>query len=186
MTLFEYLSIAYALLLSLGAVRLLNGVSHVMHAGRVYWVHATWVVLALLFSLLLFWHHWSNRDLEWTFLTFTINLAGPGMIYFLSCTLVPDDAKDVDSWRDHYFSVRRLYFGGLCAWSVLMSINSSLILEVPLLDRSRIIPAGLMLVGVSGLATDKSRNHAYILVGALLVLLIAVVILMRPGALSAG
>ena len=49
MTLFEYLAIAYGLLLSLSGVRLLNGLSHTMQASRRYWAHAIWVCL-LLFS----------------------------------------------------------------------------------------------------------------------------------------
>jgi len=184
MTLFEYLAIAYALLLSLSAVRLLNGLSHVMHTQRRYWAHATWACLLLFSALLLFWQHWSTLDVQWTFLTFVMNLAGPGMIYFLSCTLIPDEAKSVDSWRDYYFSIRRQFFGALCVWSVIMVINTTLILGVPLLHNSRIIPVGLMVLGLSGLSTDSSRVHASILLGLLLILIIAVVILMQPGALA--
>ena len=184
MTLFEYLAIAYALLLSLSAVRLLNGLSHVMHATRRYWTHATWACLLLFSALLLFWQHWSTLDVQWTFLTFAMNLAGPGMIYFLACTLIPDDAKGVDSWRDYYFSIRRQFFGGLCVWSVIMVVNTTLILDVPLLHRSRIIPLGLMLLGLSGLATDSPRIHASILLGLLFILIFAVMILLQPGALA--
>lgn len=184
MTLFEYLAAAYALLLGLGVVRLLDGLSHVLHARRRYWAHATWVCLMIFSSLLLFWQHWSTLEVEWTFLSFLMNLAGPAMVYFLSCTLIPDNAEGVNSWRDYYFSIRRQFFGGLCVWSVFMFINTSLILNVPLLHLSRIIPSGLMLLGLSGLSTDKPKNHAYILLGLLCVLLVAVAILLRPGALA--
>jgi hypothetical protein len=84
MTLFEYLAIAYGLLLSLSAVRLLNGLSNVLHSARRYWTHALWVCVLLLAALLMFWQHWSTLNVEWTFLTFVMNLAGPGMIYFLA------------------------------------------------------------------------------------------------------
>ena len=130
MALFEYLAIAYGLLLSLSGVRLLNGLSHTMQASRRYWAHAIWVCLLLFSALLLFWQHWSTLDVEWTFLSFAMNLAGPGMVYFLACTLIPDEAKGVDSWRDYFFSVRRQFFGGLCVWSVLMVANTTLILDV--------------------------------------------------------
>lgn len=184
MTLFEYLAIAYALLLSLSTVRLLDGLSHILHADRRYWAHAIWVCLLIFFALLLFWHHWSTLNVRWTFLTFVMNLAGPGVIYFLSCTLIPDEAKDVDSWRDYYFSIRRQFFGALCVWSVFMVINTTLILGVPPLHVSRIIPAGLMLLGLSGLSTDSPQVHAGILLVLLFILIIAVVILLQPGALA--
>ena len=93
MILFEYLAIAYGLLLSLSAVRLLNGLSHVLHSARRYWTHAIWACLLLVSALLLFWQHWSTINVQWTFLTFVMNLAGPGMIYFLACTLIPDEAR---------------------------------------------------------------------------------------------
>ena len=113
-----------------------------------------------------------------------MNLAGPGMVYFLACTLIPDEAKGVDSWRDYFFSVRRQFFGGLCVWSVLMVANTTLILDVPLVHRSRIIPIGLMLLGLSGLSTDSPRIHAGIILGLLFVLAVAVAILLQPGALA--
>lgn len=184
MTLFEYLAIAYGLLLSLACVRLLNGLSHVLYSAHKYWTHAIWSCLLLFFGLLLFWQHWSTLNVEWTFLTFMMNLAGPGMIYFLACTLIPDEARGVDSWRDYYFSVRRQFFGGLCIWSVIMVVNTTLILGVPLLHRSRIIPIGLMLLGLLGLSTDSPRVHAGILVGVLVVAITAAVILLQPGALA--
>jgi len=184
MTLFEYLAIAYALVLSLAAVRLLNGLSHSMSAARRYWVHASWLWLMLFSVLLLFWQHWSTHDLEWTFLTFAMNLAGPGILYFLACTIVPDEAKGIDSWRDHYFAARRQFFGGLCAWALLMVLNTTLLLGVPLVHRSRLIPLGLMLVGVSGLTTDRPAVHAAIPMAVLAIAIFAVAILLQPGSLA--
>lgn len=184
MTLFEYLAIAYALLLSLAAVRLLNGLSHAMSPPRRYWVHVSWLWLMLFSALLLFWQHWSTHALEWTFLTFVMNLAGPGVIYFLACTIVPDEPRRVESWRDHYFAARRQFFGGLCAWAVLMLTNTTLLLGVPLLHPSRAIPAGLMIVGLSGFSTDRPVVHAVIPIAVLTIALFAAAILLQPGSLA--
>ena len=155
-----------------------------MSAARRYWVHVAWLWLMLFSALLLFWHRWSTQDLEWTFLTFAMNLAGPGIIYFLASTIVPDEPRAVDSWRDHYFSARRQFFGGLFAWAVLMVANTNLLLGVPLLHPSRLIPFGLMLVGSSGLSTDRPIVHAVIPIAVLAIVAIAVVILLQPGSLA--
>jgi hypothetical protein len=185
MSLFEYLAIAYSLVLSFAAVRLVSGLPHAIDVGRRYWVHVAYVCLGLFAALGLFWAHWSTRDLEWTFVTFVVNLAGPGIVYFLSCTIVPDDPSSVQSWRDYFFSVRRRYFGGLCIWAALMVANTTLLLEAPLLHPSRIIQVGLLGLGLAGLSSDNPRFHALILGFGVLVALAAASVVLRPGALAA-
>lgn len=185
MTLFEYLSIAYTLVLSFAAVRLLDGLSHAFVAHRRYWVHAAYVGLMLLAVLVVFWTHWSAHDLDWTFLTFAVNLSGPGVVYVLSRTLVPDEPGAVASWRDYFFSVRGRFFAGLCVWAVLMFAQTTVVLGVPLLHASRIIPVGLLIFGLSGLATDSPRAHARIVLVAVFVALVTAVIVFRPAALAA-
>jgi hypothetical protein len=69
-TLFEYLAIAYSLILSFAVICLVGGLSQVFDAGRRYWIHATYVCLTLFAVLSLFWAHWSTRDLDWTFPAF--------------------------------------------------------------------------------------------------------------------
>lgn len=183
-SLFEYLAIAYSLVLSFAAVRLVSGLSHALDANRRYWIHVGYVCLGLFSALALFWAHWSTRDLNWTFLTFTVNLAGPGMVYFLSCTIVPDRPDSVESWQDYFFSVRRRYFGGLCVWAGLMVANTTLLLEMPLVHPSRIIQIGLACLGVAGLASGSPRGHAAILGLGLLIVVAVAFIVGQPGALA--
>jgi hypothetical protein len=185
MTLFEYLSIAYTLVLSFAAVRLVDGLSNALAADRRYWVHAAYVGLMLLATLVVFWTHWSAHEVDWTFLTFAISLSGPGIVYFLACTIMPDEPGAVTSWRDYFFSVRGRFFGGLCAWAVLMFMQTTVVTGVPLLHASRIIPVGLLIFGLSGLATVSPRAHARIVLVAVLVSLVAAVIVFRPSALAA-
>jgi hypothetical protein len=55
MTLFEYLAIAFSIVFSLSATRLLGGLSHVLQPERRYWVHATAVCGWLLAAIAVFW-----------------------------------------------------------------------------------------------------------------------------------
>jgi hypothetical protein len=111
-------------------------------------------------------------------------LAGPGVVYFLSCTIIPDEPSTVPSWRDYFFSIRRKYFGGLCVWAVIMAMNTAIFLKVPLVHPSRALPAGFLVLGIAGLATDSPRYHALLLILLGVVALVAVAVLLRPGSLA--
>lgn len=184
MTLFEYLAIAYSLVLSFAAIRLVGGLPHAIDSGRRYWVHLAYVCGGILAALGLFWAHWSTRDVDWTFPGFLLNLAGPGIVYFLSCTIVPDEPSTVRSWRDYFFSVRLKYFGGLCVWAVIMVVNTTIFLKAPLVHPSRAMAAGFLVLGVAGLASDSPRYHALLLIWLGVVALVAVAALLRPGSLA--
>jgi hypothetical protein len=112
-TLFEYLAIAFSLVFSFAALRLVAGLPHAIAANRRYNVHVTHVFILLFATAAVFWAFWSARNVEWTFPRFLIQLAGPAALYFLACTLIPDEPVSVMSWRDYYFAVRRRYFGDL-------------------------------------------------------------------------
>ena len=186
MTLFEYLAIAHSLILSFAIVRLVGGLSHVFDPPRRYWIHATYLCFTLFAVLALFWAHWSTRDLNWTFPAFLVNLAGPATFYFLASTIVPDDPSRVDSWRAYFFSVRVRLFGGLCAYAGIAFFNTTLLLGAPLLHPVRAIQAGVLLLGLAGLSTDRPAAHRVILLLAGGVAAIAVAVLLRPGSLAAS
>ena len=133
MTLFEYLSIAYSLVFSFAALRLVAGLPHAVDRKRRSLLHLANVGILLFGTAAVFWAQWSARDVQWTFPLFLIRFAGPGVLYFLACTLVPDEPSGVGSWEEHYFSVRTKYFGGICAWACIMVINSTVVLGTPLL-----------------------------------------------------
>ena len=79
MTLFEYLAIAYSLVFSFAALRLVAGLPHAIDASRRYFVHVGHVYIVLFATVGTFWTLWSVRDLEWTFARFLLQLAGPGV-----------------------------------------------------------------------------------------------------------
>ena len=115
MTLFEYLAIAFSLVLSFSAMRVLAGLSFAATTDRRYWVHLVFVCVQLLVTVLAFWNLWGLRETTWTLPKFVLSLTAPGLIYFNTCTLIPEQASGIDSWRDYYYSVRRRYFIGIAA-----------------------------------------------------------------------
>jgi hypothetical protein len=61
-TLFEYLSVATSIVLSISAAQLITILRAVLRPGRRYWVHTLWTVLALFGHLVIWWEFWGYRD----------------------------------------------------------------------------------------------------------------------------
>ncbi len=101
MTLFEYLAIAYSLVFSFSAMRLVGGLPHALDPNRRYWLHVCWVLIQLVGTAGQFWLFWSYRDVEWSYPRFLLTLANPSLLYFNACTLVPEAPASVESWRTY-------------------------------------------------------------------------------------
>jgi hypothetical protein len=160
LTLFEYLAIAFSLLLSFTALRLVGGLAHTLSGTSRYWVHATQNAAALLMVTLVFWAFWSYREVQWTYPKFLLALSGPCALYFLATTLIPDDPSTVKSWREYYFSVRIRLFVALGLGAVLTAMLSTVVLEMPITHPARIGQITLLAIAVVGIASKHHRVHA--------------------------
>jgi hypothetical protein len=181
---FEYLSIAYSLVFSFAAVRLVAGLPHAIAATRRYSVHISHVFLVLFALIALFWTFWSFRDIEWNLFSFVSLLAGPGLVYFLACTLIPDEPAAVDSWHAYFYSVRRQYFIGLGLWALLQTLNTMLWLKLPVLHPSRIVQVLLLALGVVGASTASPTAQRILAIAAWVIAAVTSVVLFSPGSLA--
>jgi hypothetical protein len=159
MTLFEYLAIAYSLVLSFSATRLISGLSYAAQADRRYWVHLVFTVGQLLATVLAFWNLWSFRDATWTLHIFSLTLAIPVSLHFLACALVPEQASGVESWRSYYFSARRRIFISYIAVSVAIFLASRVVNETPWLNPIHLTQFIGLSIGVTGLSFSDERVH---------------------------
>ena len=185
MTLFEYLAIAFSLVLSLAGMRLIAGLPHAAQPGRRYWVHLCLASWQLVLTVFVFWLFWTFRSVTWNFLTFVLVLMSPGLIYLNACTLIPESPSSVESWREYFYSVRRRYFLGLSCWVVTTVAISTVVAGYPLLHPSRGIQAVTLSVCVAGALSRSHRVQATIAVSFLaLALLLAFVLGLQPDFLA--
>jgi hypothetical protein len=182
---FEYLSIAYSLVFSFAAIRLVAGLPHAMRSEKRDLVHLSHVLLVLFATVALFWGFWSFRDLEWNLLRFVSLLAGPGVVYFMACTLIPDEPSSIESWRVYFYSIRRPYFMGLCFWAILQISNTSFLLRMPLLHPFRFVQLSILTLGVAGLMTDRPAIQRTLAIGSWVIAAVASAALFLPGSLAA-
>lgn len=174
MTLFEYLAIAFSLVLSFAAMRLIAGLSYAVQPGRRYWVHVVFVLGHLFLTILVFWNLWNLRDIVWNLPRFILALAYPGLVYFTACALIPEQPSAIDSWRSYYYSARRRFFVGMAATVAVVALAGAAILDLPWLHPIRISQSLGMGIALLGASSSSPRVHAFL---AVLVLLMSSIVL---------
>jgi hypothetical protein len=182
---FEYLAIAYSLLFSASALRLIGGLPHVFSRERRYGVHAAAVVIILSATVQNFWVLLSYRNVEWTFLRFIGLLAVPGTVYFIASTIIPDDPGLIESWEKHYFEKRIQLFSGFAVWGVLSILVTTFVLGLPLAAPARGVQLGMIVMGVCGIISARPMVHKFI-IGLAVILLLAFGFIVRNLYVAAG
>ena len=160
MTHFEYLAIAFSLVISFSAMRMLAGLPHVLAPANVYWIHGCFVISHLLVTAVSFWNMWNFRVADWSLPRFLLVLAIPGSLYYCACALVPERPDEVESWRDHYFELRRRYFGGVFFLICSISITLYAVVGVPILTIERVPQVVAGTIAAAGFASANERLHA--------------------------
>ena len=183
MTIFEYLSVAISIVLSLAIVRLLNGLSYLMESPKRYWVHAAWVILIAIGIPLIWWNMWACRQVEdWIFPLFALLLLAPITVYFLAATLIPDAPATVESWRSHFFQVRRRLCITMILLIICLMMNAVVVLKAPFLHPLRVFEGAMVALLLVGAVSEDPRVHG-LLISFILCALAAVIasFFLRPG-----
>jgi hypothetical protein len=166
-------------------MRLLSGLPYAIRPGPRYWVHLAFVLVHLLGTSLSFWNFWAYRDADWTLPRFLLALASPGVVFFISCSLIPENPSAVTSWRDHYFATRRSFFLGLIVWALVGVGVITFVAGLPWLHPGRIGSVVLLLVGAVGMSFAGPRVHAALAVGVVVVITVAVSsVYLQPASLA--
>ncbi len=163
MTQFEYIAIAYSMVLSFTVLRALSVLPHAVRIGRRYWVHTTWVCLTLGTTLLLFWNFWLYREIEWTLPRLALVLANPSILYVMASLLAPGDSPATESWREYFFSIRLRFFATCIAWD-LSALTENYVLggDLPTFHSINIQLWVVTLAHVAGAASKRAGVQAAI------------------------
>jgi hypothetical protein len=182
---FEYLAIAFSLVFSFAAVRLVGGLPYALEPQRRSWVHAAFVFHELMRVAAGFWVFWSYREIEWSFPSYLLALVAPGIVYYLAATLVPEDPSHVLSWEDHYYEVRRRYFLGILAWVLVVAVSTRVLIGLPVLHPFRLTQVAFAIFALVGASSRTPRVHRVLAALAVAIPLIAAfTVLLRPGTLT--
>jgi hypothetical protein len=161
MTIFEYLTVAVSIVLSLGAVRLLDALPEALDRDRRYWIHAVWILNLLWLHAQFWWAFWSyHSEVSWTYPRFLLALAAPGLLYQLTIVLVSREARAVESWQSYFFKARVRFFSVLAGWTVVIVAHNMVFLGFPLVHPIRIAQAALLAICLVGAASAAPGVHA--------------------------
>ena len=185
MTLFEYLSVATSIVLSLSVAQVLGNLRAVFHPGKRYWVHAQWTVLVLILHLLVWWVFWAYRVVEsWNFAGFTLVLLNPAILFVASNTLVNRE-PDVESWAEHFYSIRRSFLATFGLLPLGTLVRDGVLFGTPVLILGHLPEALFVTICAAGCFTDSRRVHALLAPACLLVVLTATALVwFQPGGLN--
>ena len=164
MTHFEYIAIAMSIVFSFAVLRLLDALPHVTAREKRYPIHALWVAMLLFWCAMFWWLSWASnaRDDEFSFPLFLLMVTPPGLFYLSATALVSHAPADVASWREHFWKVRRRFFGCTLALVVALALLTTAIGNAPLSHPIRLAQAVLVSVFLTGLVSEKERTHGTI------------------------
>lgn len=160
MTIFEYLAIAYSLVVSFTVLRALSGLPRASSGGQIYWVHLVWICVILGTAFQYFWGFWAFRAIEWTQLKFLLVLANPALLYVMACILTPESPASADSWKHHFYSVRVQFFLiGIC-FQLVSIATLVMIIDLGFDDLVLKVQVALVPVWMIGAYSSRPAIHA--------------------------
>jgi len=170
---FDHVAVAFAMLMSLSVVRLLDSLRPALVPGRRYWVHTVWIVQKIVSIALYWWIFWWLREgVVWTAASFLWILLAPGLMFLQASALATTHPGTVPSWHDHFYEIRRWFFSADIGLILHSIVTSSLLRDVPLLDPLRAVQATGLVLSIAGVSSARPRLHAAIAPTALAVQLL--------------
>ena len=158
---FEYVSIAVALIYALVVGRLLTGLGPSIEERRRYPIQIAWILTLFLVCIFSWWQLWATREVEWTALRFLWILALPCLLYIRAAILTGSDPREIDSFRDHFFSNRLSFFGMGVVIAAYIVLSPWIYGDVPWLSFTPVHTTAIMLgtLSIAGLVFRQQSAH---------------------------
>ena len=191
MTLFEFVSVMFSIILGLSLSQTLAGVARLVrdpNEVRRFGPQTVWTTTLVLMHFLLWWSIWDFRDVSWNFPRFVVASSEPLFLFFMTALLLPSarGLEPVDL-RSHFFRVRRWLMGLYAGLMVIFLLDGPLVFQSEGLWSGYRIPQLVALFAVLiGLKTENSRHHWVISLVVLGVILSGTAFRFFPAAFAPG
>ena len=184
MTLFEYISVAISIVLSLSVAQILVNLRAVFRRDIRYWVHASWVIILIYIHIIVWWGFWAYQEVEsWNLIKFGLVLFNPGVLFVATTALVTDRAKTQSTWEQHFFESRRSFFLIFLLLPVGAVLRNWVLIGLPIIAKIHIPDALMTTIAVIGLACQSRRVHTVLAITAIfLMIAVTVFFYLQPGA----
>jgi hypothetical protein len=167
---FEVVLTSASIVVALAIARLLEGLRDTFDRKRRYWIHCLWVTnrLLLVFGSLLMSFEARGRVDPDAFLLLMVVIP-PAIIFLQANALVTPQPGEVDDWRDHFWSVKKWFFGAnmLYVLGVFLLSTYGLAAELEVVQRYT-APAIGMTLSIVGYRSSSERVHGVLAVVGIL------------------
>jgi hypothetical protein len=169
MTQFEFVGVGVSIVIALAVARLLEGARDAFDPQRRYWIHCLWLINKLMNTMLLYWGGWVYKGVtSWNFLEYIILLGAPAVVFLQAHALVtpyPDKVKD---WSEHFWGIRRMFFGCNVFLITFSAITIYVVAETPFPSRDLIPISIVYALSIVGFFSTNARAHGVIVILAFL------------------
>lgn len=181
MNLFEYLTVAISIVLSMSIVRSLENFGDVNDPARRDRLHFTWFAVKASQPALLWWTIWGLHDLEnWNYAAFLACLAAPVFLFFQITTLTTREPDEVQDWGAHFMACRTRFFAGAMAQALAGPI---LLVALGLFEQLPVILGGVavdLVISIIGIRSESRRVHGALVTCVVFEFIVWTVLLYRP------
>ena len=188
MTLFEYLAVAFSIVLGFSLTHLLGRVRSVFEPGRRHAVHITFFFFLVLLHPQLWWALWDLHDeAPWNLFTFFYTLVGPALLYLIATSVVPIDRSTNLSWEEHFGSSRPWIYGFTAAYMLWAIGEVYWVFGISLFHPYRVVQTSLFLIAMAAAIRPSSRMDR-IAVPLMLIIFVGAQLVFRidPGGYFSG
>jgi len=184
-TIFEYLMVLVSIILGLGITQTLRGLSKIARSDAPYLALTLWAALLVYLYVQVWWALWDLHAVEsWNQGFFTFVVLIPCSMFAATELLMPMGTTADTDWRAHYLKVRRWFYALMIVFMILATIETRLLLGVPLMHPYRVMQVSMLALLVVGFTSANQRIQPWI-PGLAIFIIITGQLLFRllPGAL---
>jgi hypothetical protein len=172
MSMFEYLMVMVSIIMGLGMTQTLRGLSKIVRGDKPYLAVSLWASFFIYLYIQNWWAFWDlNTVGAWNQAYFILVISIPCAMFAATELLLPMGATADTDWRAHFFSVRRWFFLVMIVFTTVATMESWLLLGVPLTHPYRVMQGTILALLVVGLLSKHPRIQPWIAGGAFGVLL---------------
>jgi len=191
MTLFEFVSVMFSIILGLSLSQMLAGLARLVrdpNEVHSFGPQTIWTGTLVLMHFLLWWSIWDFRDVAWNYPRFVVASVEPLLLFFMGGLLLPSAAgSGMIDLRSHFLRVRPWLMGLYAVLMVLFLLDGPLIFHSESLWSGYRIPQLMGLLAVLlGMKTRDPRRHLLISLVVLGVILSGSVFRSLPAAVAPG
>ncbi|MEM8984109.1 MAG: hypothetical protein AAGC71_13845 [Pseudomonadota bacterium] len=166
MTHFEYIAIIVSIILGLGVIRLLSSLETVFLERR-YWPHAAWVLSLFWLHVQNWWGLWELRALAFNAFSYSVVVGFVSTMYLCAVALT-NRASNGTSWKEHFYSQRRWFFGAFALTIVVAVLSTYVFLDAPLIHPYRFVQLSFFALAVLGFISERESVQKFVSASSLL------------------